>query len=117
MWWRHGGRTSLINLAPVCKRHHALIHARAYIICRLGPGQYSFTDPSSGTVIAPQGTLPGAAGPIDGAHDADITDQTIQQALGDRLDLHYAVWVALHNGRDPEDEQYRYQRPEVALAA
>jgi len=114
VWWRHGGRTSLGNLAPVCKRHHTLVHARAYIITRLGPGQYSFTDPTSGTVIAPQGTLPGAAGAIDGTHDADITDQTIQRALGDRLDLHYAVWCALHNGRNPEHEQYRH---EVALAA
>jgi hypothetical protein len=117
VWWHHGGRTSADNLAPVCKRHHTLIHAKAYIICRLGPGQYSFTHPATGQVIAPLGTLPGAAGPIDGTHDADITDLTIQQALGERLDLHFAVWVALQNGRDRENEQYRHQRHEATLAA
>jgi HNH endonuclease len=117
VWWRNGGTTSLDNLLPVCKRHHTLIHAKGYLICRQGPGRYSFTDPSSGTVIALQGTLPEAAGPIDGTHDAAITDRTIQQALGDRLDLHFAVWVALQNGRDPENEQYLHQRHETALAA
>jgi Domain of unknown function (DUF222) len=25
-WWRHGGRTDLCNLLPVCSRHHHLIH-------------------------------------------------------------------------------------------
>ena len=68
-------------------------------------------------MIAPLGTLPEAEGPISGTHDADIADDTIQQALGDRLDLHFAVWVALHNGRDPENEQYLHQRHETALAA
>jgi hypothetical protein len=117
VWWRNGGTTSLDNLLPVCKRHHTLIHAKGYIICRLGPGQYSFTDPSSGVIIALQGTLPEAGGPIAGTHDADIADDTIQQALGERLDLHFAVWVALQNGRDPENERYLHQRHETALAA
>jgi hypothetical protein len=117
VWWRNGGTTTLDNLLPACKRHHTLIHANGYIICRLGPGQYSFTDPASSRVIVPLGTLPEAEGPITGTHDADITDDTIQQALGDRLDLHFAVWVALQNGRDPENEQYLHQRHETTLAA
>lgn len=25
-WWRHGGATSLSNLAPVCPRHHSRVH-------------------------------------------------------------------------------------------
>ena len=26
IWWRHGGRTDLDNLLPVCNRHHTAIH-------------------------------------------------------------------------------------------
>jgi hypothetical protein len=106
-----------VNLVPLCKRHHTLVHAKAYIIHRLAPGQYSFTNPSTGQVIAPLGTLPAATGPIADQHEAAITSATIRQALGERLDLHYAVWVALHNGWDPEVKQRRLQRQEVAQAA
>jgi Domain of unknown function (DUF222) len=114
VWWRNGGTTSLDNLLPVCKRHHTLIQAKGYIITRLGPGQYSFTDPSAGTVIEPQGVLPVDDGPF---RTAGITDTTIQQALGDRLDLHFAVWVALNNGRDRGNDRYLHYRPEAGLAA
>lgn len=27
-WWRHGGRTDLDNLLPLCHRHHANVHAQ-----------------------------------------------------------------------------------------
>jgi predicted restriction endonuclease len=26
VWWRHGGRTDLHNLLPVCAHHHTKIH-------------------------------------------------------------------------------------------
>lgn len=58
-----------------------------------------------------------AGGSISGTHDADITGGTIQQALAERLDLHSAAWVALQDGRDPENEKYLHQRHEAALAA
>jgi hypothetical protein len=112
VWWRHGGRTSMNNLIPLCGAHHTLVHATAAITTRHGPGQYSFTNPATGRVITPHGTLPAATAPIDTTHDAGITEQTIQQAAGERLDLHYAVWVALHNGRNPETTQ-----DDTALAA
>ncbi len=35
-WWRHGGRTDLENLLPVCVRHHTAIHDEGWII-ELGP--------------------------------------------------------------------------------
>ena len=35
-WWRHGGRTDLENLAPVCVRHHTAIHDEGWII-EVGP--------------------------------------------------------------------------------
>jgi hypothetical protein len=36
IWWRHGGRTDLDNLLPVCSKHHANIHHDDWII-ELGP--------------------------------------------------------------------------------
>jgi hypothetical protein len=113
VWWRHHGTTSVVNLVPLCKRHHTLVHAKAYIIHRLAPGQYTFTNPSTGQVIAPLGTLPAATGPIADQHEAAITSATIRQALGERLDLHFAVWVALHNGHNSE----AVHRQHTALAA
>jgi hypothetical protein len=35
-WWRHGGRTDLENLLPVCVRHHTAIHDEGWVI-ELGP--------------------------------------------------------------------------------
>ena len=35
-WWRHGGRTDLDNLLPVCFRHHDLIHHAGWGV-ELGP--------------------------------------------------------------------------------
>ena len=31
-WWRHGGRTDLDNLLPVCIRHHTAIHHEGWIV-------------------------------------------------------------------------------------
>ena len=36
VWWRHGGRTDLINLIPLCTRHHTKIHHDDWTIT-LGP--------------------------------------------------------------------------------
>jgi len=30
VWWRHGGRTDLANLLPLCSRHHHLVHDRGW---------------------------------------------------------------------------------------
>lgn len=35
-WWRHGGRTDLDNLLPVCSRHHTKIHHDDWVV-ELGP--------------------------------------------------------------------------------
>jgi hypothetical protein len=35
IWWRHGGRTDLQNLIPLCGRHHHLVHDRGWQL-RLG---------------------------------------------------------------------------------
>ena len=32
VWWRHGGRTDLHNLLPVCTHHHSKIHDAGWVI-------------------------------------------------------------------------------------
>ncbi len=31
-WWRHGGRTDLPNLLPICTHHHSKIHDHSWVI-------------------------------------------------------------------------------------
>ena len=38
IWWRHGGRTDLENLLPVCEKHHHSIHNDAWLVS-LGPNR------------------------------------------------------------------------------
>jgi hypothetical protein len=38
IWWRHGGRTDLDNLLPVCSRHHHKIHDSGWEVT-LGPNR------------------------------------------------------------------------------
>jgi hypothetical protein len=38
VWWRHGGRTDLANLLPICTKHHGKIHHDNWII-ELGPNR------------------------------------------------------------------------------
>ena len=49
IWWRHGGRTDLDNLLPVCVRHHHKIHDANWII-ELGPNRQL-------TIRYPDGTI------------------------------------------------------------
>ena len=49
IWWRHGGRTDLDNLIPVCTTHHAKIHHDGWVI-ELGPNrQLTLTLPDGTT--------------------------------------------------------------------
>jgi hypothetical protein len=38
IWWRHGGRTDLANLIPICTKHHGKIHHDDWVI-ELGPNR------------------------------------------------------------------------------
>jgi hypothetical protein len=49
LWWRHGGRTDLVNLLPVCTKHHDKIHHDGWII-ELGPNRQL-------TLTLPDGTV------------------------------------------------------------
>jgi predicted restriction endonuclease len=49
VWWRHGGRTDLANLLPLCARHHSRIHDADWHIT-LGPDRQL-------TIRFPDGTI------------------------------------------------------------
>ncbi len=49
IWWRHGGRTDLDNILPVCVRHHHKIHDAGWTI-DLGPDRQL-------TIRYPDGTI------------------------------------------------------------
>ena len=38
IWWRNGGRTDLVNLVPICSKHHGKIHNDGWAI-ELGPNR------------------------------------------------------------------------------
>lgn len=48
-WWRHGGRTDLANLIPICTKHHGRIHNDGWVI-ELGPHRQL-------TLTLPDGTV------------------------------------------------------------
>jgi hypothetical protein len=48
-WWRHGGRTDLSNLLPLCSHHHSKVHDAGWNL-RLGPNREL-------TVTFPDGTV------------------------------------------------------------
>jgi len=49
IWWRHGGRTDLDNLLPVCTRHHTRIHKDRWHLT-LGPHRELSIHTPNGTI-------------------------------------------------------------------
>ncbi len=49
IWWRHGGRTDLDNLLPLCTRHHHEVHDGGWVL--------SLADDRRLTVRCPDGTV------------------------------------------------------------
>jgi hypothetical protein len=102
--WVNGGRTDLDNLISLCPYHHKLVHDRGYLIAASPPGGFSFSRPD-GTPLPACPPLPEPDGPIDQAHDADITPDTIIPPwYGERLDLNHAIWACFANARTKEQE-------------
>jgi hypothetical protein len=57
VWWRHGGRTDLTNLIPLCTKHHAKIHHDNWTIT-LGPNrELTLTLPDSRTMTTGPPTI------------------------------------------------------------
>jgi hypothetical protein len=102
--WVNGGRTDLDNLISLCPYHHKVVHDRGYLIAASPPGGFSFSRPD-GTPLPACPPLPEPDGPIDQAHDADITPDTIIPPwYGERLDLNHAIWACFANARTKEQE-------------
>ena len=51
IWWRNGGRTDLVNLLPICTRHHARIHHDGWTVA-LGPNRELTLTLPDGAVMA-----------------------------------------------------------------
>src|SRR5262249_20570801 len=59
-----------------------------------------------GTPLPPCPPLPEPDGPIDTAHDAEITPDTIIPPwYGERLDLNHAIWACFANARTSEERE------------
>jgi hypothetical protein len=103
--WVNGGRTDLDNLISLCPCHHKLVHDRGYLIAASPPGGFAFYRPD-GTPLPVCPPLPEPDGPIDQAHDADITPDTIIPPwYGERLDLDHAIWACFANARTRQERQ------------
>ena len=63
LWWRHGGRTDLDNLALICSFHHRLVHEHGWSLRRQIDGTLGWSRPDGTRYRA--GPSPGAA---DDAH-------------------------------------------------
>ena len=106
--WVNGGRTDLGNLLSLCPRHHTLVHDRGYLIAAppADGGAFAFYRPD-GSPLPACPPLPGPEGPIDAAHDAEITPETIIPPwYGERLDLDYAIWACFANARTRADREH-----------
>src|SRR6185437_3473918 len=105
--WVNGGPTDLANLISLCPWHHKVVHDRGYTIAArpAAGGTFAFCRPD-GTPLPSCPPLPGPDGPIDQAHGADITPDTIVPPwYGERLDLHHAIWACFANARTNEEKQ------------
>ena len=103
--WINGGRTDLANLISLCPYHHKVVHDRGYLIAASPPGGFSFYRPD-GTPLPSSPPLPEPDGPIDQAHDAAITPDTIIPPwYGERLDLNHAIWTCFANAKTREERE------------
>ena len=113
--WINGGRTDLDNLISLCPYHHKLVHDRGYLIAAPpGGGTFTFYHPD-GTPLPACPPLPEPDGPIDQAHDAAITPDTIIPPwYGERLDLNHAIWACFANARTREERERDQEGDPVA---
>jgi hypothetical protein len=97
--WAVGGPTELSNLTSLCEAHHVIVHERGLMVSRATDGALNVCLPD-GTLVPPSPQLPGGESNLSKWHDADINARTIiPSALGDRLDLHLAIWACFANAR------------------
>jgi hypothetical protein len=49
-WWRHGGRTDLCNLLPICVKHHTLVHKHGWQLQLAADRTLTITHPDGTTM-------------------------------------------------------------------
>jgi hypothetical protein len=107
--WAAGGSTRLTNLVSFCEAHHVIIHELGLVVS-LAPGGGYTVALLDGTPVPASPQLPGGDGDLGQWHDADITAETvIPSALGDKLDLHMAIWACFANARVAEERRSTQQ--------
>src|SRR5689334_19314999 len=104
--WINGGPTDLANLISLFPWLHKTVHDRGYTIAARPVGaDFTFYHPD-GTPLPASPPLPGPDSPIDQAHDADITPDTIIPPwYGERLDLYHAIWACFANAKTREERE------------
>jgi hypothetical protein len=63
IWWRHGGRTDIVNLVPLCNRHHHAVHDLGW--------QLTLTADRTLTITYPDGTSHSSGPPRRGPRRED----------------------------------------------
>ena len=109
--WINGGPTDLDNLISLCPYHHKAVRDRGCTIAAWPrDAGFAFYRPD-GTPLPACPPLPEPDGPIDHAHDADITPDTIIPPwYGERLDLNHAIWACFANARTDEQKQADWEQ-------
>ena len=104
--WINGGPTDLDNLISLCPWHHKIVHDRGYTVAARPVGaDFAFYRPD-GTPLPASPPLPRPDGPIDQAHGADITPDTIIPPwYGERLDLDHAIYICFANARTRQERE------------
>ena len=116
--WAMGGATELSNLTSLCEAHRAIVHELGLVVSRATDGSLT-VNLTDGTLVPASPQLPGGSSNLSEWHHADITSRTIiPSALGDKLDLHFAIWACFANARVAEERrQAQLARQDQQLAA
>jgi hypothetical protein len=95
-----GGPTTLSNLAPLCRRHHRVVHEEGYQIDRLADGALQFRRPDGRPLPEVPPAAPGPDDPngrlraSNGDRGMHIDPQTSKPLwTGERLDVGWAIDV------------------------
>ena len=59
-WWRHGGRTDLINLVPLCTEHHHRVHDNGWQLHLARDRTLTITFPDGRTIVTCRASKPAA---------------------------------------------------------
>ena len=93
--WAHGGRTDLVNLVELCRRHHRLVHEGGFRL-RFDNGKVTVHDQHGRDLSALATSAPAAGDPIEHQHAAagleiDAETAMARYGAGERPD--YMHWI------------------------